>query len=362
VPRVHTHYDNLKVARDAPIEVIRAAYRSLSGMYHPDRHPGSDKAARIMRIINTSYGVISDPALRAQHDRWIASMEFKPEPTSETSRTPWPEGSRRRREHYEPQEEWEPVSTPPSPIAARPFNPLVGLGALLAILIAIMTVVSPSGPSSTNSTSPKPSPAQVAEEPPVPKLPSALPPEISARGPARKVVELRATPSAQPKLYDGYVEAKPPVYVVATPRFVRPSYAPNGEPWPTRSGYMSGFDQLSGGGRSNLTVDNSKGGSDTVVSVFDHTHDRPMRVFFLLAHDKFTAAGLLPGYYDVRYMDLSSGLISRSEPIQFREVRDQKGISWHDSTVTLYGERDPEHPIHFEKIGPSEFVKLQPRQ
>ena len=27
--RIRTHYDNLKVAPDAPIEVIRAAYRSL---------------------------------------------------------------------------------------------------------------------------------------------------------------------------------------------------------------------------------------------------------------------------------------------------------------------------------------------
>ncbi|MCE3242682.1 MAG: hypothetical protein K0Q83_3189, partial [Deltaproteobacteria bacterium] len=28
MPKVRTHYDNLKVARDAPPEVIRAAYKS----------------------------------------------------------------------------------------------------------------------------------------------------------------------------------------------------------------------------------------------------------------------------------------------------------------------------------------------
>jgi hypothetical protein len=50
VPRVPTHYDNLKVSRDAPIEVIRAAYRSLASKYHPDIHPNRDKATRIMRI------------------------------------------------------------------------------------------------------------------------------------------------------------------------------------------------------------------------------------------------------------------------------------------------------------------------
>jgi len=78
VPRVHTHYDNLKVSRDAPIEVIRAAYRSLSVKYHPDHHPDNDNTARIMRIINTSDEIRSNPAKRLEHDRWIASAEREP--------------------------------------------------------------------------------------------------------------------------------------------------------------------------------------------------------------------------------------------------------------------------------------------
>ena len=61
MPRVHTHYDNLKVARNAPPEVIRAAYKILSQRYHPDRNPGNPEAARIMRIINASYDVLCDP-------------------------------------------------------------------------------------------------------------------------------------------------------------------------------------------------------------------------------------------------------------------------------------------------------------
>ena len=56
-----THYDNLKVARNAPLEVIRAAYKALSLRCHPDLNPGNADAARIMAIINTSYDVLSDP-------------------------------------------------------------------------------------------------------------------------------------------------------------------------------------------------------------------------------------------------------------------------------------------------------------
>lgn len=73
--RIHTHYDNLKVARDAPPEVIRAAYKTLSQKYHPDRHGNSAEAIRIIQIINSAYTVLSDPAKRREHDEWIARTE-----------------------------------------------------------------------------------------------------------------------------------------------------------------------------------------------------------------------------------------------------------------------------------------------
>lgn len=73
--RIHTHYDNLKVARNAPPEVIRAAYKTLSQKYHPDRHPGSPEAIRIIQIINSAYEVLSDPVKRQEHDDWIAKTE-----------------------------------------------------------------------------------------------------------------------------------------------------------------------------------------------------------------------------------------------------------------------------------------------
>ena len=65
--KIHTHYDNLKVARGAPAEVIRAAYKALSQKYHPDKNPGDEKAARIMAIVNTAYNILSDPVRRREH-------------------------------------------------------------------------------------------------------------------------------------------------------------------------------------------------------------------------------------------------------------------------------------------------------
>ena len=55
--------------------MIRAAYKKLLQKYHPDRNPGDSEAARIMRIINSSYGVLADPIKRQKHDLWIAAQE-----------------------------------------------------------------------------------------------------------------------------------------------------------------------------------------------------------------------------------------------------------------------------------------------
>lgn len=68
---VHTHYDNLKIARNAPPEVIRAAYKALAQKYHPDKHAGSDSAAKVLLLINEAYAVLSDPRKKARHDAWI---------------------------------------------------------------------------------------------------------------------------------------------------------------------------------------------------------------------------------------------------------------------------------------------------
>ncbi|MFV2029006.1 J domain-containing protein [Neisseria sp. S1] len=68
--RLHTHYDNLKVARDASPEAIRSAYRALCKQYHPDQNSHPD-AHRIMSLVNRSYQVLSNPDSRRAHDRWI---------------------------------------------------------------------------------------------------------------------------------------------------------------------------------------------------------------------------------------------------------------------------------------------------
>lgn len=87
--KLHTHYDNLKVSRDAPAGVIKAAYRALAQEHHPDRNKAPD-ATRKLQIINDAYAILSDPAERAKHDKWITANEKVPAPSPKAAPKPEP--------------------------------------------------------------------------------------------------------------------------------------------------------------------------------------------------------------------------------------------------------------------------------
>lgn len=77
-------YKVLKISRDAPDEVIRAAYKALASKYHPDKNPGNSAFARIMQHINDAYALLSDPARRSEYDR-ISMADKNSRPVAQPS-------------------------------------------------------------------------------------------------------------------------------------------------------------------------------------------------------------------------------------------------------------------------------------
>jgi hypothetical protein len=275
--RVHTHYDNLKVARDAPPEVIRAAYKTLSQRFHPDRNPGNAEAARIMAIINTSYDVLSNPEKRAAHDRWVAEQE-----------------------RLAGQSERGPARTTTAGQArGRPSTSGSGLvGVLSHVLrnwfwygiVGFVIWIS--------------------------------------------VFDTPSTPPPGPKPY----QATPPSAAPQKPAYVRPATAPNGQPWPATAAYVKGYKRLHTGGLSTVTVDNSRNDSDVFVKLvsLDGPQAYPVRTFFIPARGTFTLNKVKAGTYDVRYRDLDSGALSRSESFELEEIGMANGTQFSNLTMTLY--------------------------
>lgn len=76
---VITHYDTLKITRDAPPEVIQAVYKALAQKYHPDKNLNNPEAVRMMQMVITSYKTLSDDARRKEHDDWV-NKQLPPPP------------------------------------------------------------------------------------------------------------------------------------------------------------------------------------------------------------------------------------------------------------------------------------------
>ena len=73
--QIRTHYQNLKVSRDASLQEIQSAHRALISQYESGWIKGDSDAERIRRIIDKAFQILSDPVKRKEHDDWIASEE-----------------------------------------------------------------------------------------------------------------------------------------------------------------------------------------------------------------------------------------------------------------------------------------------
>ena len=273
---IHTHYDNLKVTRNAPPEVIRAAYRTLSQKFHPDRNPDNTEAAKIMAIINTSYEVLSDPNKRQKHDLWIAQQERL------SAQPPKPNSPPRPTQRQTSPSPPEPKETSGG-VFAHIFRNWFVYG-IAAFFIWFWTTDKPRTPP------PGPKPYQASPAPPV------------------------------------------------RPQYVRPNAAPNGQPWPVSAGYVQGYQKLHTDGLSSVTVDNSRNDSDVFVKLvfLDGAQAYPIRQFFIPAFGSFTLNKVTAGSYDIRYRDLGNGGLSRSEAFSLEEISMYDSIQFSNLTMTLY--------------------------
>ena len=292
--KIHTHYDNLKVARGAPQEVVRAAYKALSQKYHPDKNQGDEKAARIMAIVNTAYNTLADPQRRKEHDEWIAAEEWEVE---------WLESTREEGARARGEPGWEapqqPLLPPPKRLLRDPRWWWGIAGGLAVGALATIFVVQP----------PRLFPAALAFN----AKPAAL--DAAPAAPA-------AAPGADPDVWDNDSSVKTPpapVKALAVMQLVVPrrqpscdtdlatARAPNGEPWPAESGYIDGYPVGNNGREMTIVVDNSANPSPVYVRIYDLARGSNVRHAYVVANGTFTVDELAAGKYEVRYQNIVPG-------------------------------------------------------
>jgi hypothetical protein len=304
-------FEILGVAPGASKEQIRAAYLTRVAQYHPDKVAALGPELRLLaeqmtKQINGAYRVLqsfqASGAAQPVSPRPSPPVPPRPPPRTPSEPTPRPSG--------------------PSLIQlllglVRPWLPLAFSGLVVWSCFQYLD--------------------SIPSTPPRPRLPVVTPPPVE-----RELVAPDPLES---------LERAP-----ARPAYVRPATAPNGAPWPAQSGYVARAQRLNTNGLSAITIDNRQNDADVFVKLIHHKseHERiAVRLFLIRAHDRFRISSVRQGKYDIRYRDLDSGVISKSDPFLLEERAVAGGTEYSDLTLTLYLVRDGN--MHMEVISEAEF-------
>jgi len=326
--KIHTHYDNLKVARNAPFEVIRSAYKALSYKYHPDRNPNNPDADRIMSIINESYVILSDPEKRKQHDIWIETQEQCIENKKQTNEQYY---------HFNTESDDIRKTKTHSSVIKIVFNHIISYWLLYGVIIFFIWLFIDNS-LSTPPKGPKPyskDPIISSQSPKTNQYGSTSPEDIPTFNDLFDAMNTKKVIQNKP------ISPVPLNHVPITStqsKYIRSENAPNGTPWPQISSYIHGYKILNNDGLSKVTIDNSQNNSDVFVKLVSLNGPKayPVRNIFILAYEKFTLDNVTAGKYDIRYRDLNSGHLARSESFDVDEISTYNSINYSDITMTLY--------------------------
>lgn len=462
--RVHTHYDNLKVTRNAPIEVIRAAYKSLSQKYHPDKNPNNTEAEKIMTIINEAYDILSDIEKRKKHDIWIKESENEDVNLLDTSKekkshiikagycqfSDLPENIQHKLVKRISNGNTNQLLIKLNGVIWSYFLFIavsywfiylfddaskykwnsdtnywyIGFTAFSAVLIAkcidwiylwhtssirsflivtplyvirtyfdelwfwpIWTITDLKAVHNYQNGVYQSTSLSIFFDGKLEKF--CISPEstyqlilnfIKNSDAKYRAAAIQnnvnylidnddffgyfSSPEKHKKnnrkktrifLYliifflssFGYLTAfnlnnqRPysPSNIIPKPSlYVRSLKDPNGEEWPLQSGYVKGFQVLYMDGLSTVTIDNTQNDSDVFVKLvsLDGENSYPIRTIMIRARDQFTLNKVRAGNYDVRYRDLDSGILSRTDPFNLQEVFTYDGTQYSNITMTLY--------------------------
>ena len=348
--KLHTHYDNLKVTRNAPVEVIRAAYRAMAQKYHPDIN-SSFGATNTMRLLNEAWEVLSDPIKRAQHDMWIAAEEAKqrtqsPPNTAHSNEQvfknenfefhfhkPTKGGenfrkNQRNRHHYD-----EYVARKQYSSSLTVLNAWLGRRDIKIKAISVVAIFLLGGFLWLSIESHRAKKA-------IDELHASTPVLPSEKSSDWQVVEERPlifTPLPEVPEKGFKKKEKVPDSVNSETLTQRESTKVIDPAKQDRSGYVKGAYQQASAGLSKFTVDNERGGADAIARIYLNGKKPPSRSMYIKAGETFTAFGLPPGSYIFRYRFIGSTKTYQADSVfPLEETSTAEGTRFSNVTVTLF--------------------------
>jgi hypothetical protein len=351
--KIHTHYDNLKISRNAPDEVIKAAYKALSQKYHPDKNARPD-ASKVMAILNNSYAVLSDQQRRRKHDEWIASEEqasASPRASAGSERTARAERNERgtgrpRAESPAPRSKAR-APKPPVADAWQTWNsdltPRRIFMVLCCVLIAAALVF-----------------LALHEKQVLSSLPSATDIGNADRSLEEKAAAVITMVDAQSSPAKEVSDGQVPQNAISAPQVTPPqaakvelSVGPDGHPWPLGPKIYRD-NGLRKDGQSTITIDNSRNAHAVFVKLgAEPRPDEMSGELYIPARRLLALENLSSGAYRLKYRDLQTGATMQARPILLQEMQAALPVQNSAVVITLY--TSPLDNVDFHPIGESEF-------
>lgn len=357
---LHTHYDTLMVSRNASPEVIRAAFRSLSQKYHPDKNNHPD-ANRIMQQFNESYKILSDPIERSKYDKLLTEYEHSSNDKNKYDHARTSNDSNR-------QNKVVVINIPDSvsfsylkdyvsnssskikPLLIKVFKIIFYIAALIFLINIFFSYID--GSSEYNAAEDL-SDAQREVADAMQELneaseeyeeyedyeeysyPSDTAEYAAAQAVAAAERDIAAAQTIEQGMTDISVDED---YMSTNDMSSYKNYAPNGEPYPVSAGYIAGYPRLNNNGASILTIDNSRNTEAVFGKLYylDGSKLEAVRHFYIPGGGGLNLRDISPGNYDVRYKGLQNGSISKSETILMEEYEDYDSLRFSEITMTLY--------------------------
>jgi len=316
--KVHSHYENLRVGRNAPPEVIRAAYRALCQLHHPDLNSKDVDSNRKLAIINRAYETLIDSEKRREHDEWIEDQEWEPDEDEIAE-----EDSQSNPEQCRDESSTNTAATAGMRWTWRPNQLILWIGLVTG---GMVLAYYPWENYSRSNVLVYPQVQNRTFDESIPPTPS-----LTTAG---KQNTFGGTPTASRRL----------------------EFAPNGRSWPAQTGYLRGYPILHQQGNSTIRINNTSGienWNTKLVSVeSDGLYD--VRYLLMKTGDEFILKDVLAGKYELHFQSLADEKNCWKSPVYLiNEERQENGIRYTTLSLTIFGVKNG----NLEKIpiDPAEF-------
>lgn len=295
------HYEILNVSNNASLEEIRASYRTLCKLFHPDLNPHIHDGILMIEELTKSYEVLKDADQREDYDL-VYLVEMRRHST--------------RHAHVAPvQTQVQQLAVVVEKMPELPALPIV------EEVVKVQQVIAKSEARSEALENHIRHLAESKKSHAGSSLKAAAIAAIALIGMAIIGLSVPAKTLSRITIFN--------MDKIISQNYVRPVAAPNGVAFPETTSYISGYELGKNDGASSLVVNNSKNSNDVYLKLISLEGEKSQAVRHVLIKAKtdFKIENLSTGKYEIQYLDLVAGLAGKSEIFSVEESKTDLGTT-----------------------------------